>query len=348
MKQINTKYLLLGLALTVLLASCSKDKDDPKPTAPEPGVYVLNEGGFGTPNASLTFYGYTSKATTADIFSTKNGRVLGDTGNEIKQYGSKIYIAVDRSGTVEVIDRTGASIKKIELKDGGVTRGPRSFAFNNGKAYVVCYDGHVAVLDTASLSVGTLINVGRNPDQIGIANNKLYVANSGGIPGDENTVSVINLSNLAVKAVTVGDNPFGIAVDSDNQVYVTAYGKWGVSASSLTIIDSSDDHVISKTDFEGGALTISGNKGYFVGYDGKVKVYDTKTEAIVNENFISDNTELTAPYAVAVNEASGDVYITDALTYDVDGDCYIFNKDGKKQDAFKTGINPGSILFINK
>ena len=117
-------------------------------------------------------------------------------------YGNKIYIVVNVSSTVEVIDfTTGKSIRQIQmLRDNGSSRQPRSIAFDKDKAYVCSFDGTVARIDTTSLEIEAIITAGRNPDDICVQNNKLYVSNSGSLdysgPGVDNTVSVIDITTF--------------------------------------------------------------------------------------------------------------------------------------------------------
>src|ERR1700740_1090121 len=105
MKNFKQSILTLTVALSLILASCHKDKTvKPTPTPVTDGFYVLNQGLFNDNNSTLSFYSYSTKAVTADIFSSVNGRGLGDTGNDIEIYGSKMYIVVNVSSTIEVVD----------------------------------------------------------------------------------------------------------------------------------------------------------------------------------------------------------------------------------------------------
>lgn len=78
-----------------------------------------------------------------------------NTANDIALYGSKLYIVVNVSSTIEVIDfQTGISIKQIPMfTDNGSSRQPRHIAFYENKAYVCSFDGTVARIDTTSLQI---------------------------------------------------------------------------------------------------------------------------------------------------------------------------------------------------
>ncbi|MHB8207544.1 DUF5074 domain-containing protein [Mucilaginibacter sp.] len=357
MKSTQLNYLLGSIALLTTITSCHKDKivnTQTAPTAERAGIYILDQGDLGQANSALTYYDYTTKVLTPDIFSSVNGRGLGNTANDVKIYGSKMYIAVDESGTVEIVDSKSAkSIKKVLfLNPDNTSKEPRDIAFYNGNAYVSLYNGTVAVMDTITYTVSKYITVGNDPEQLAVANGKLYVANGGGLnyPAVDSTVSVINLSTSTVtKTIAVGPDPYAVSVDSYGNVYVTAYGVYGTSNASLTIINSSTDAVTSRNNnYTGGAFAINGNNAFYIDGDGTIKIFNVKTFTSTTTNFISDGTTFVAPYAIATDPLSGEVFVTDAENYSSNGLIYAFDKTGKKEYSLTTGINPGSIILVNK
>jgi YVTN family beta-propeller protein len=358
MKSIQLSYLLGSIALLTAITSCHKDKivnNQATPTAQRAGIYILDQG-YSSQLSALTYYDYTTKTLTPDIFSLVNGRSLGNTANDVEIYGSKMYIAVDKSGTVEVLNaKTAKSIKQVKFlnsdKD-STSKEPRSIAFYNGNAYISLYNGTVAVMDTITYTVSKYIPVGNDPEQLAVANGKLYVANSGGLnyPAVDSTVSVINLSTSTVtKTITVGPDPYAVSVDSYGNVYVAAYGVFGTSNASLTIINSSTDAVTSRNNsYTGGPFAINGNNAFYIDGDGTIKIFNVKTFTSTTTNFISDGTTFVAPFAIATDPLSGEVFVTDAKNYSSNGLIYAFDKTGKKEYSLTTGINPGSIVLVNK
>ena len=368
MKTSKISYLLIAFGLIGALASCKKDKTDATidlPSAQRAGIYILNQGQFPSGAGTLTYYDYTSKTLSADIFASTNSRSLGTTANDAKIYGAKMYITVDGSGTVEVVNsKTAQSIKTLSFLSGTTSLHPRSVAFYKTNAFVSIYNGTVAVIDTASLTVSKYITVGRNPEQMAVSNGKLYVANSGGLsyPNVDNTVSVIDLSTLTVvKTITVGDNPYAVSADNYGNVYVNAYGVYNSTTPSLStnqslaIINSATDVVSSKTDFGPGPFSISGDNGYYLSTNyattpavTQVLTYNFKTNTSGTTNFITDGTNFTAAYALAVDELTGEIFVTDAKNYTANGTLYAFDKTGKKEYSLTVGVAPGTIVFVNK
>lgn len=361
MKILKLQHLFITAILATAFTAC-RHKDDvtpDKPTAQRAGIYVLNQGGIGHNNGSLTYYDYTSQKLTADIFNTANSKGLGDTPNDIKIYGSKMYITVDNSGLVYVLEaKTAKIIKSIDMKTGVASREPRSVVFDKNKAFISQYDGTVAVLDTASLTIDKYITVGRNPEQMVVSNGKLYVANSGGLSfgNPDNTVSVINLTTLTeTKKITVIANPVTMSADSYGNVYVLSAGDYASVAAGMTIIDNTTDAVKSHKLITGGygtSMIINGDTGYLLttdaNYNTFVSVFDVKTQTISKVNFITDGTVVTTPYNLTYDSQTGEVFVADAKDYNSNGAVFAFDKNGKKEYSITTGINPGAFAFINK
>jgi YVTN family beta-propeller protein len=357
MKILKLKHLFIAAILLTVLASCHKKEDitPDAPTAQRAGLYVLNQGGFGRSNGSLTYYDYTSAKLTADIFTTANAKGLGDTPNDVKIYGSKMYIAIDISGIVQVLDaKTAKIIKTLDMKTGTTSREPRSIAYNKNKVFISQYDGTVAVLDTATLTIDKYITVGRNPEQMVVSNGKLYVANSGGLSfgNPDKTVSVVDLTTLTeTKKITVIANPVSIGADSYGNVYVFSTGDYASVAAGMTIIDNTTDVVKSQnatTGAYGTSFIVNGDVAYFLTSNNKVAVYNVKTQTITSANFITDGTTFTTAYNLAYDSLTGEIFVSDAKDYASNGLVYAFDKNGKKEYSITVGINPGAFAFVNK
>jgi YVTN family beta-propeller protein len=354
--------LMLLVAFAFLLVSCDdmvdKLPDGKLPTTSEASqIFVLSEGLFNMNNSTLALYDLKNKTTEKDFFLKVNKRGLGDTANDMALYGSKLYVVVSVSSQIEVLDAmTGKSLKQIPLFDeSGVARQPRYIDFYEDKAYICSFDGTVAKIDTVSLQVEKIIKVGKNPDGICVANNKIYVSNSGGLnfPTYDNTVSVIDIQTFEeIKKIEVAMNPSSIESDSEGDVYVVSRGEYGENGYVFQRINSKLD-ILEESFEEINALNFSihNDTAYIYNYDfmtssSWVKVFDCKQEKIVSENFVSDGTEISTPYAISVNPENSDVYITDALSFTVWGNLHCFDKSGKLKFSIREiGLNSNKVLF---
>ena len=231
------KKYLLGLAVllmgTAVMTSCSDDNDGPETYLQvySTGAYVVNSGNmYSNIESSLTAIDYASSTATQNVFKTANGRTLGNTANDGILYGNKIYLAVDQSNTIEVIDKkTKQSIKKIKTTDLlGNAEGaePRHIIADGGKVYFTTYGGYVAAVDTTDFALQKKWQVGSYPEGLVIGKGNLYVANSNYGAGGGN-ISCINLSNDKVETKNIEgvNNPTSIYYASnvlyvlDNPVY---------------------------------------------------------------------------------------------------------------------------------
>lgn len=242
------KKYLLGLAVllmgTAVMTSCSDDNDGPETYLQvySTGAYVVNSGNmYSKIESSLTAIDYASSTATQNVFKTANGRTLGNTANDGIVYGNKIYLAVDQSNTIEVIDKkTKQSIKQIkttELLGNAEGAHPRHIIAGGGNVYFTTYGGYVAAVDTTSFALQKKWQVGNYPEGLVFGNHTLYVANSNYGAGGGN-ISCINLSNdnVETKNIEGVNNPTGIYYAAgllyvlDNQYYGASYNAYGENA----------------------------------------------------------------------------------------------------------------------
>ena len=195
----NSIILLLTL-FAAGLASCKKDTDNTTATKAATGVYVLSEGAWSYNNSMLTYYNNSTGTATTDFFAQANsGTGLGDTGNDMVIYGTRLYIVVNESGVLAVADaHTGQKITNVDFKGpGGVNRQPRYVIPYQNKILVSAWDGKVSVVDTTSLTIEQDITVGANPEQMAIVGDNLYVLNSGALNAvQDSTISVVSLTTM--------------------------------------------------------------------------------------------------------------------------------------------------------
>ncbi|SDE20961.1 YncE family protein [Niabella drilacis] len=367
MKQNLWLPVCLYLAGILLIAACRKERDWTLPPqnaekdTTSTGFYFLNEGGWGYNNATLDYFDTHSGVYERDVFTKANPDAvlgLGDTGNDMGVYGSKLYVVMNWSKKIEILDaRTARRIKVLTDQTHKAIENARSITFANGFAYLSSYTtsekGMVLEIDTATLNVTRTVEVGRQPDELTVAGNKLYVANSGGYsPANlERTVSVIDLSAFKViKAISVAPNLRRLKKDGNGFLYICPWGTTG----KLYVVDTKTDRLADSINVMVEDFTIVRDTAYIYGtdYGGGQHAYtrvDLKNKKVIPGSFISDGTKITMPYGIAVDPNNGSIYIADARNYSEAGDLYCFNAYGKlKSTIWKTGIIPGHIAFYNR
>lgn len=336
------------------------------PTAVK-GFYLLNEGNMSMNKASLDFMDYETGAYTRNVFSQANPDLvggLGDVGNAMGIYGTKLYVVINGSNKLEVLDAdTGARLKQIDIDN------PRYLTFYKGKAYLSSYlgsigdasapNGIVVEIDTTSLKITRRVEVGRQPEEIVAYNDKIYVANSGGYspPDYESTVSVIDIPAFTeTKRIEVAINLHRLKIDAEGDLYVTSRGDYYETPSKLFVIDTKTEAVKKSFDIGVSNLTIHKDIAYMYNsefsyitgdYEISYLMLDTKTETLLDESFISEKDKklIKMPYGIAVNPETDEVLITDAKDYVTPGNLYCFTPDGALKWTVETGDIPAHITF---
>lgn len=336
------------------------------------GFYLLNEGNMGSNKSTLDYYDYASGTYHRNIYAYANPTVpkeLGDVGNDIKIYGSKLYAVINCSNKVDVMNKyTAQRIGQIDIPN------CRYIKFHKGYAYVTSYAGpvelnpdykqrgYVAKVDTSTLLVVERCLVGFQPDELEIVDNKIYVANSGGymFPNYENTVSVIDIHSFKeIKRIPVAINLHRLRADRHNNLWVSSRGDYYHTPSRLYWIDTKTDQLtdsinmgISNFHLDGDSLYVYSTEWSYITMENIISygIIDVAKKKIVSTNFITDGTEkkIKIPYGITVNPLTKDIYVTDAKNYVSPGTLYCFDKNGKQKWNVRTGDIPAHFVFLGE
>ena len=345
------------------------------------GMYLLNEGNMGSNKSSLDYLDLSGKDATVhylrNIYSERNPEtvmMLGDVGNDIQIYGSRLWLVINCSNKVEVAQANNAvRIEKVDIPN------CRYVTFKDRYAYVSSYVGSVYSgstsplgsvykVDTLSLQKVDSCSVGYQPEEMAIIGKKLYVANSGGYQGMtgqgyESTVSVIDLDKMQeTERITVAPNLHRIKKDKYDQLWVTSRGNYMDSESKIYWLNKGADgkmQVIGHLDQPVSDLCIVGDSLYFYGSQwSEITMTNTVTYGIINvrthqivSSSLSDAPEINKirmPYGIIVNPIHRDFYLMDAKNYVSSGELLHFLPDGTFDWKVKTGDIPAHAVFLYK
>ena len=151
-KYISIKRIgLLVLSLVLIFSSCRKDEEVAPITVSKTtrgqelrnigAFYLLNEGNMGSNKATLDYFDFSTGNYMRNLFAMRNPSVnkeLGDVGNDLQIYGSKLWAVINNSHLIEVMDvSTAKHIAAIPISNA------RYVAFKGSYAYVSSYAGEV-------------------------------------------------------------------------------------------------------------------------------------------------------------------------------------------------------------
>lgn len=193
------------------------------------GFFVLNEGTYGFGNATVSFFDKNSNQIKNDIFKQLNdGNYLGDQAQDMVVNDNKIYIVVQNSQKIVVVD--AFSFKLLATIKSDWMKSPRYFkAISKSVAYVSDWelDG-VCKINLITNKVEKTIKTGKDPEQMQVVDNKLFVCNSGySFAGNEDqTISVVDLiSETVIKNINIGIQPMEMVLDRSENMIIACRGK---------------------------------------------------------------------------------------------------------------------------
>ena len=370
-------YLTLTfLPILLCITSCRDDElvvpteydiipENPAENTEIRGFYLVNEGNMGSNKCTLDYFDYFTGLYARNFYAERNPNVikeLGDVGNDIGIYGSKLYVVVNCSHKVEVMDaRTGIRLGQVDIPNCRYTR------FYRGKAYVSSYVGPVLIdpqapkgavyeVDTLSLSVTAKVTVGYQPEEMEIVDDYMYVANSGGYraPNYDNTVSVIQMIDFKqVQQIPVGINLHRLKKDRHGKLWVNSRGDYMSRPSRLHVLEKKKGYnqmiVADTIPIACSNMAIHGDSLYYYATEwNNFTASNVNTRQVVSTNFITDGTEkeIAIPYGIAIHPETGDIFVTDAKNYVSSGTLYCFDIKGHKKWSVRTGDIPAHITFL--
>lgn len=362
MKQIFFKYAFLLALIASVFSSCTSNDREDLPIEIMPtgsfanGMFILNEGGFGYSNASISFLANNGQVFNS-IYSNVNSMNLGDVAQSMNFNGDKAYIVVNNSSAIEVVNRN--TFKHLATVSNLIVN-PRYIEFSGDTGFISNWgdlndttDDYVAVLNLETNLIEAKIPVAEGPERLLMDNGKIYVAHKGGL-GYGNTISVIDVATQAtIGSIEVGDVPDGMVINN-GKLYVICSGKPSFTGDetlgSLLKINLSDFSIENEIIFPEGKhpsfLEFENNALYFAMEREIYKINTADFQLPQNHLFNSATSGVQILYGFKVND--GKIYIADARDYSSNGEVFIYSLNGELQQQFRVQIIPNSFYFNNQ
>lgn len=346
MKLNKLLQIIFGFVL-LFSVSCTSDYEEIIPEITyNNGLFITNEGKYGTPNADVSFVSRDLSVMQNDIYKAKNNNEnLGDVLQTMVFNGDKAYLLLNNSNKIAIVDRT------TFRKTGEITaqlNTPRYMAIANGNLYVsndlyggakfvnvykLADNSFVKKIDFASTStVENVVEAGGN----------IFVQNA--TVGFGNTITKINTTSNTIDgaAIAVPNGNINKTISYNNNVYVIAAG----TTDSYIHQISATGSVVKTTTLTGIAngtnLQIDGGRFYF---SSKNKVYSMDMNA---------TTAPTSPIITAVdggdyftlygfNVIEGRIFTVDVKGFTEASEITVYTTAGTQISKFKTGIGANGV-----
>ena len=338
------------------LSACEKEKATVSTNPPQNlnGIFIINEGSYGSGNGSISFISNDSTYYNNDLYNTINNSALGDIVQSMTIYNNFAYIPVNNSQRMEVVSMTDFKRK------GSITglSSPRFFVGNGSTGFVSDWvSNSVYVINLNSLTITDTIYCGAGPEGMTIVNNKLFICNSGGF-SDDSTVTVADaITHELITTIHTPVNPTSVMVDANGMVRVLCKGSLGSdytpttddAPGALISIDPStfgitktlyfnyDEHPV-KMQISAEKQNLFYLKGSY-GYGGTINKIAINASNLPLSSFI--NSEF---YGLGINPKNGDIY-GGRVNFSANTYAIRFNEAGLVQDSVLAGIGPNGFVF---
>ena len=301
-------------------------------------VLIGCEGVFGTGNGSLSLYSSSLKEVANNYFDQQNNYPLGDVVQSITTINQNLYIVVNNSGKIEIIDSSSF------LTQGVITgfTSPREMAkIEVDKAYVTdLYSNSIQVVDLNNKSIIGNIAVSGWTEAIIVQNNYAYVS----CPGSSLIYKIDVSTHELVDSVATSYSPLDIVIDKNNSLWVVCSGNWGLNDGTLEKINLNtftNEQVIQLNSYPS-ELCVNHDLSQLYWLADGVKELNVDQTATIN-SIISSGAGYF--YGLGIHPNSNDIYITDAIDFVQAGKLYRYNNLGAVLDSATLGINPHSLFF---
>ena len=341
------------------------------------GMYLLCEGNMGANKCTVDYLDLSNVDGQTyflrNIFASRNPHTvkeLGDVGNDIQVYGSRLWIVVNCSNKVEVCSADSCHrIGQVNIPN------CRYVVFHGRYAYVSSYVGPVQMstntqlgrvykVDTLTLAKVDSVTVGYQPEEMAIVGNKLYVANSGGyrVPDYDRTVSVVDLATFhEERKIDVAPNLHRLRADKYGQLWVSSRGDYNAVPSRLYYLskdNAGNMQVAGCVDVQVSEMCLVGDTLYYQGTQwNNITAQNTSVHGLVNvatheqiSSRLFDSPQvkaMTLPYGLIVNPVTKDFYLFDAKDYVSSGVILHFRADGTFVWKQNTGDIPSRAVFVS-
>lgn len=342
-----TKLLTMAFAATLLFNISCRNEDsiveESAKGAYENGVIISNEGGFSTPNSSVSFISNDLSLQENTIFAKNNNNAeLGNVFQSIGFKGDDAYLVLNVPNKVEIVNRY--TFKKI----GSLTtnlENPRYIAFgSNNMTYITNNNFYnvrkLNVYDSGNTLVKS-IDFDRYAEKVVSAGNYIYVQTDGSkfdtnwneLPTGHTITRINTATNEVDKTITLTDTAIIRDVISDNStVYVLSSDNTESFLYRINGSTGSFDKLALSGISHAEKLAIENNQLYFLSGNKVYSLATTATSAPTSELF-----SVTGSYIYGFNVINGYFYVSDA-SFTEDSTVRIYNNTGSLQKTIKTGI----------
>lgn len=330
------------IPLFLILSACFPEKDAPPGAAPSPGsILVLNEGNFQWGNASITNYDLKEGiASAGDVFSSANGRPLGDVLQSALLIDNSYWLVINNSGKIEVVDQKTFASQKTLSQLGSPRHLCRVSA--NEVALSDLYSDSLSFLNIHSGEITHQVFIKGWMEQMVFLKDQLWVTN----PNSRKIYQVSLNTKQVTDSIPIGFGSFSVYADKAERLWIATRGNKELGIPSMihcmdpvskTLLFSEEIGNEIIQDF----FVDTEDRVYYL-YENKLFRFDAQAPAIPSNPLYQGS----SGNLYAVEYHAGKIFLSDAIDFIQRGNVLVLNDSGEVLDMFQAGRIPNGFLFI--
>lgn len=345
------KDLLIILFFALLFLGCKKNEVGPQHIDGTPyyktngnKVVIGCEGNFGWGNASMSIYNAETKVNSNAVFNTQNNIPLGDVFQSSTLFNGDLFLVVNNSNKVVVIDTANFLIKGTVS---GLSSPRYLLGVSPSKAYISdLYSNTISIINPLTYQVTGSIAVSDWTEQMLLVNQTAYVTQK----GTDQLLLIDVATDMLIDSIAVGREPNSLVLDAFDNLWVLCSGGVNESLPSLVQINTSTNSVTKELFFN--SISESPNN-LNIDTSGTQLLYlnNDLFQQSISENTISTQPKINAGnivyYGLGINPNNNEIYLSDAIDYVQAGKVYRYTFDAVQIDNFSTGIIPQDFTFLD-
>lgn len=308
-------------------------------------LFTLCEGNFGSANASL----WSSDLSEGNMHETvhweENSNPLGDVGQSMSIYLEKLYVVMNNSHTIEVINlASGSSYEStIDLPNSS----PRYITFNDDKGYISSWNlNAILILNLNNMEIIDTVELDGKPEKMIDFQDHLYISvpNNSDWTTNDKVLKMRLSDNMIVETFIVEPGPTMMTIfDSSIFISSSSYDDMWNSYSGTSSINLTTGEVLrydaGQTSSYGSDIFVFENKIYKIFEGGAVPLNDDLSPNISQK--IGNQSSI---YSADSYE---DLLILGISDYVAPDTVMILNSGGEIMNEFIVSAIPGSFEIYN-
>lgn len=338
--------------LVVLIGGISIGCDKTEPPQPGSGtldrgtyqILIGNEGGFTYGNASLQVYDPDNEQLQDDVFQTANQRPLGDVLQDVRLIGDRLYIVLNNSNRVEVID---TSDFRLIGSITGLTSPRYILPVSERKSYVTDFLAKaIHIVDPVLFEKTGEIPLPGWTEELIMIDETVWVTNRQSAflyLIDPETDEVVDSVQVAYGSGAIGQDGAGFVWtyctgDAVNQI---PGGLYRIDPATRKVVQSfalpADGGLFPRLAFDADRDTL------FYLQNG-VQALDVEATSLPSVTYLP--TAGRNWYGLGYDPYRHELWAGDALDYQRSGDVYRYDRQGNPVDQFKGGVIPAVFRIL--